>query len=70
MNENNLISKFQFGFQPGYSTLSVLIQMCNTWYNNLDNSELTGVVFLDIQKVFNSINHEILLEKLIFYGVL
>ena len=69
MNENNLISKFQFGFRPGYSTLSALIHMCDIWYNNLDNSELTGVVFLDIQKVFDSIDHEILLKKLIFYGV-
>ena len=53
MNENNLISKFQFGFQPGYSTFSALIHMCDTQYNNLDNSELTGVVLLDIQKAFN-----------------
>ena len=34
MNENSLISKFEFGFQPGYSTLSSLIQMYDTWYNN------------------------------------
>ena len=69
MNENNLISKFQFGFRPGYSTLSTLTHMCDIWYNNLDNSELTGVVFLDIQKAIDSIDHEILLKKLIFYGV-
>ena len=68
MNENNLISKFQFGFRPGYSTLSALIHMCNIWYNNLDNGELTGVVLIDIQKAFDSIDHEILLKKLIFYG--
>ncbi len=69
MNENNLISKFQSGFRPGYSTLSALIQMCDAWFNNLDNGELTGVVFLDIQKAFDSIDHDVLLEKMIFYGV-
>ena len=69
MNENNLISKFQSGFRPGYSTLSALIQMCDAWFNNMDNSELTGVVFLDIQKAFDSIDHNILLDKLKFYGI-
>ena len=69
MNENNLISKFQSGFRPGYSTLSALIQMCDAWFNNMDNGELTGVVFLDIQKAFDSIDHDVLLEKMIFYGV-
>ena len=64
MNENNLMSKFQFDFRPGYSTLSALIHMCDIWYNNLDNSELTGVVFLDIQNAFDSFDHEILLKKL------
>ena len=32
MNENNLISKFQCAFRPGYSTLFALIQMCDAWF--------------------------------------
>ena len=63
MNESNLISKFQSGFRPGYSTLSALIQMCDDWFNKMDNGELTGVVFLDIQKIFDSIDHNILLKN-------
>ena len=35
----------------------------------MDNGKLTGVVFLDIRKAFDSIDHVILLEKLAFYGV-
>ena len=38
-------------------------------FNNMDNGELTGVVFLDIQKAFDSIDHNILLDKLKFYGI-
>ena len=33
------------------------------------NGELTRVVFLDIQKAFDSIDRDILLDKLKFYGI-
>ncbi len=35
----------------------------------MDNGKLTGVVFIDIRKAFDSIDHDILLEKLAYYGV-
>ena len=35
----------------------------------MDNGKLTGVVFLDVRKAFDSIDHAILLEKLAFYGI-
>ena len=61
----NLVnSKHQFGFRPKYSTLAALIQMCDAWYENMDNGELIGVVFIDIRKAFDSINHNILLRKM------
>lgn len=38
--------------------------MCDDWYQNMDNGKLTGVVFLDIRKGFDSVDHEILLNKM------
>ena len=43
--------------------------MCDDWLDNMDKGRLTGVVFLDIRKAFDSVDHSILLEKVQFYGV-
>ena len=44
--------------------MSALIQMCDKWLENMDNGMLNGVVFLDIRKAFDSIDHSILLKKM------
>ena len=64
LNKNSLLSKHQFGFRPKNSTLTALIQMCDEFYQNLDNGKLNGVVFLDIRKAFDSVDHKILLCKM------
>ena len=63
LSENSLLSRFQSGFRPKHSTLSVLIQMCDDWLQSMDNGNLNCVVFLDVQTAFESVNHEILLTK-------
>ena len=65
--ENSLLSRFQSGFRPKHSTLSALIQICDDWLQNMDNGNLNCVVFLDVQKAFDSVNHEILLNKMYEY---
>lgn len=44
LNEKSLLSKYQSDFRPKNSTLSALIQMCDAWYDNMDNGDLNGVV--------------------------
>ena len=64
LSQNLLLSKYQSGFRPKHSTMSALIQMCDQWLENMDNGMLNGVVFLDIRKAFDSIDHSILLKKM------
>ncbi len=63
LSQNLLLSKYQSGFRPKHSTMPALIQMCDHWLENLHNGMLNGVVFLDIRKAFDSIDHSILLKK-------
>ena len=64
LTEHSLLSKFQSGFRPKHSTVTALIQMCDEWLENMDNGKFNGVIFLDIKKAFDSINHGILLNKM------
>ena len=62
LTDNCMLSQFQSGFLPKHST--ALIQMCDEWLENRDNGKLNGIIFLDIKKVFDSINNGILLNKM------
>ena len=70
LSNNSLLSKFQSGFRPKHSTLFGLIQMCDNLLKNMDSGQINCIVFLDVRKAFDSINHEILIDKMrIFFGV-
>ena len=43
-----------------YSTFTALLEATNDWCVNVDNGLLNGVVFIDLKKAFDTIDHGIL----------
>ena len=63
LNNNNIICNKQYGFIKNIGTKEALAHLTGILYKNLDNKLTTIVSILDLSKAFDTINHEILLQK-------
>jgi retron-type reverse transcriptase len=69
LNKHNVINKYQFGFRKQYSTTYALIEITENIYNWLDDGYCVAGIFLDLQKAFDTVDRQILIEKLQYYGL-
>ena len=61
--------KYQFGFRKQHSTNHALIEITEKIRKALDSGKFACGIFVDLQKAFDTVNHEILLKKLDHYGL-
>jgi len=66
---NDYISIDQSAYRPYHSTQTSIIRVVDDCIDNICDKLLTGLCFLDIKKCFDCINHDIMKEKLSYYGI-
>ena len=65
---NKLIYNRQFGFRANHSTNHALISITESIKSFLDSGDFVAGIFIDLEKVFDTVNHQILCDKLNYYG--
>ena len=68
-SENNFLYTSQYGFSKKPSTELAALETVDILLNKLDNKQTPAAIFIDLSKAFDTIDHQILLNKLSYYGI-
>ena len=64
LDENDILSKQQFGFRKKHSTSHAVSCLYEKLVENFEKGELSAVLFVDLKSAFDTIDIDILLQKL------
>ena len=68
-SKNKLVYDSQYGFRQLHSTELASLEITDRLVQNMDEGKISLTVYLDLSKAFDTLNHDILLDKLNYYGV-
>ena len=70
LTENNVLYRYQSRFHKNHSTDTSLTYLTDKILTGFDSSPLTGMILIDLQEAFGTINHDILLKKCVLLDFL
>ena len=67
--DNKLYCKNQYGFRRNQSTEYAALELIDRVILDMDKSEIPFSIFIDLSKAFDTLDHNILINKLQYYGI-
>ncbi len=67
--DNKLLYNSQYGFREGHSTEYAALELVDRITLEMDSMNTPVNIFLDLSKAFDTLNYQILLKKLEYYGL-
>ena len=68
--KNRLLHNGQYGFRMNHSTELAAIELADRILKDIDNKKLSLAIYMDLSKAFDTLDHNILIKKLQYYGVI
>ena len=69
LDANNIFSESQYGFRPGMYTVHAAAELVEHISSAIYGQSCCAGVFIDLQKAFDTVDHDLLVEKLNVYGI-
>ena len=69
LDKNRYLVSHQSVFRSLHWVVTCLLKATNDWYLDTDRRKYTGMIFLDLKKAFDTVDDQILHDKMQFYGV-
>ena len=69
LEKHHILYDFQYGYRKIYSTTLALIELTDSVRRLVDSGNIVFSLFIDFTKAFDTVDHDILLNKLNFYGI-
>ena len=69
IHKNRILTDSIWISRYNVSTNHAIIELVDKITKAIENNEFTVGIFLDLSKAFDTVNHDILLSKLYFYGI-
>ncbi len=69
LDKSDSFYELQFGFRKKYSTNHALLSIIEGIRKTLDSTMFSCGVFIDLEKAFDTVNHNIMLAKMDHYGI-
>ena len=69
ISRNNILTPNQHGFRQGHSTITSVTSLLNDIFTNVNIYKDTFLIYLDLKKAFDTVSHQILLNKLGMFGI-
>ena len=68
LEQSKILDKYQSGLRSNHSTNVCLSYLTNKILKGFDDGKITGMILIDLQKAFDTIDHKILLNKMRYLG--
>ena len=69
LEEKQILYYRQFGFRKDFSTNHVILTLLESIQKALDDKRFACGIFIDLEKAFDTVSHDILLGKLNHYSI-